>query len=119
MSSSVPPWCSRRAQASRQRRTTSSPDLVRLKARGIAPLRPSPTHLPYSTTDSELPETPSLVARLAGDLKFGPGEDAEWRAEAVEGRQPLRLHCEKLTAQTDDQRSVVNAIALVREAFGR
>ena len=26
-----------------------------------------------------LPKTPSLEARLAGDLELGPGEEAEWR----------------------------------------
>jgi DNA (cytosine-5)-methyltransferase 1 len=56
--------------------------LGRLRGQGAAPAPPKATHLPFGTPDTGLPETPSLEARLAGDLELGPGEDAEWRVLA-------------------------------------
>lgn len=53
--------------------------LGRLRGCGAAPGPPKATHAPFGTPDSGLPETPSLEARLSGDLELGPGEDAEWR----------------------------------------
>jgi DNA (cytosine-5)-methyltransferase 1 len=51
----------------------------RLRGHGAAPSPPKATHLPFGTPGAGLPKTPSLEARLAGDLELGPGEDAEWR----------------------------------------
>lgn len=53
--------------------------LGRLKGRGPAPVPPAPTHRPHGAWGAGLPVTPSLESQLAGELEFGPGEDAEWR----------------------------------------
>jgi len=53
--------------------------LGRLRGCGAVPVPPMATHVPFGTPETGLPETPSLEARLAGELELGPGEDAEWR----------------------------------------
>ena len=51
-----------------------------------------------------------VCTRCLGDLKEAPSADCAslharnyYAKEAIERRQPLRLHCEELSAQTDDQ----------------
>lgn len=45
---------------------------------------------------ADLPEQPNSVCSILHDQNY-------YSKEAVERRDPLRLHCEELTAQTDDQ----------------
>ncbi len=45
---------------------------------------------------NQLPDEPSITCAELHDINY-------YAKEAAEGRNPIRLHCEELTAQTDDQ----------------